>query len=594
MAQLLSPLQPALADQAAIPDTARQTARENEPESAAVPARTTALAASAAALVAPLALSACGGGGSGGASPGVPLSAGGGPTSGGGTTPGAPSITSEQAARFLVQAAFAATDAQIARVQTLGYSAWIDEQFAMPRTLSHWDWMDAKGYQVVANVDNFAGFENSLWRKLIASPDALRQRMTLALSEIFVVSVLGLPVSWRGFLAAGYVDMLEANAFGTYRQLLQDVTLSPAMGVYLNTRGNQKANPATGRVPDENYAREVMQLFSIGLLELETDGTLKGGRAQETYNAQTIAALAQVFTGWDLDGVNRTEAGYTRRPMVNLPARHETGAKTFLGVTVAAGTAAATSLQVALDTLARHPNVGPFISRQLIQRLVSSSPSPAYVGRVAAAFNDNGQGQRGDLKAVIKAILLDEEARRDPTTADTTRGRLQEPVARFIQWARTFGLSSTTDLWNIGSLSDPATRLGQSPMRSPTVFNFFRPGYVPPNTELGKLGITAPEFEITDESTTVGWVNFAQTFVVSGVGETRPNYGAEVALASDPPALVQRVVRLLAPGSISASTQTLITQAVATLPAVTDANRLNRVYAAVLLVLAAPEYLVQA
>ena len=594
MAQLLSPLQPALADQAAIHDTARQTARENEPESAAVPARTTALAASAAALAAPLALSACGGGGSGGASPGVPLGVGGGPTSGGGTTPGVPSITPEQAARFLVQAAFAATDAQIARVQTLGYSAWIDEQFAMPRTLSHWDWMDAKGYQVVANVDNFAGFENSLWRKLIASPDALRQRMTLALSEIFVVSLLGLPVSWRGFLAAGYVDTLEANAFGTYRQLLQDVTLSPAMGVYLNTRGNQKANPATGRVPDENYAREVMQLFSIGLLELETDGTLKGGRAQETYNAQTIGALAQVFTGWDLDGVNRTEAGYTRRPMVNLPARHETGAKTFLGVTVAAGTAAATSLQVALDTLARHPNVGPFISRQLIQRLVSSSPSPAYVGRVAAAFNDNGQGQRGDLKAVIKAILLDEEARRDRTTADTTRGRLQEPVARFIQWARTFGLSSTTDLWNIGSLSDPATRLGQSPMRSPTVFNFFRPGYVPPNTELGKLGITAPEFEITDESTTVGWVNFAQTFVVSGVGETRPNYGAEVALASDPPALVQRVVRLLAPGSISASTQTLITQAVATLPAVTDANRLNRVYAAVLLVLAAPEYLVQA
>ncbi len=594
MAQPLSPLQPAPADQAAATDTARQTARENEPELAAVPARTTALAASAAALAAPLALSACGGGGSGGASPGVPLSAGGGPTSGGGTTPGVPSITPEQAARFLVQAAFAATDAQIARVQTLGYSAWIDEQFAMPRTLSHWDWMDAKGYQVVANVDNFAGFENSLWRKLIASPDALRQRMTLALSEIFVVSLLGLPVSWRGFLAAGYVDTLEANAFGTYRQLLQDVTLSPAMGVYLNTRGNQKANPATGRVPDENYAREVMQLFSIGLLELETDGTLKGGRAQETYNAQTIGALAQVFTGWDLDGVNRTEAGYTRRPMINLPARHETGAKTFLGVTVPAGTAAATSLQVALDTLARHPNVGPFISRQLIQRLVSSSPSPAYVGRVAAAFNDNGQGQRGDLKAVIKAILLDEEARRDPTTADTTRGRLQEPVARFIQWARTFGLSSPTDLWNIGSLSDPATRLGQSPMRAPSVFNFFRPGYVPPNTELGKLGITAPEFEITDESTTVGWVNFAQTFVVSGVGETRPNYGAEVALASDPPALVQRVVRLLAPGSISASTQTLITQAVATLPAVTDANRLNRVYAAVLLVLAAPEYLVQA
>jgi hypothetical protein len=166
-------------------------------------------------------------------------------------------------------------------------------------------------------------------------------------------------------------------------------------------------------------------------------------------------------------------------------------------------------------------------------------------------------------------------------------------MARFIQWARTFSLGSPTDLWNIGSTADPATRLGQSPMRSPSVFNFFRPGYVPPNTELGRRGITAPEFDIADESTTVGWVNFAQTFVVSGVGETRPAYTAEMALASDAAALVQRVARLLAPGSLSGSTQALITQAVGAMPAATDANRLNRVYAAVLLVLAAPEYLVQ-
>ncbi|NBT10674.1 MAG: DUF1800 domain-containing protein [Betaproteobacteria bacterium] len=533
-----------------------------------------------------MALAACGGGGSGGTtSTPLPLA----------FSPAvSETITRERAARFLIQAAFAATDAQIARVQTLGYSAWLDEQFAMPRSLSNWDWMDSKGYHVVANVDNFNGLENTLWRKLISSPDALRQRMTLALSEIFVVSLLGLPVSWRGFLAAGYVDLLEAQAFGNYRQLLQDVTLSPAMGVYLNMRGNQKANAATGRLPDENYAREVMQLFSIGLVELETDGTLKGGRAQETYNAQTIAQLARVFTGWDLDGLNRTEAGYTRRPMVNLPVRYDTDAKTVLGTSIAAGVPAAQALQMTLDTLAHHPNVAPFISRQLIQRLVSSAPSPAYVGRVAAVFNDNGQGQRGDFKAVIKAILLDEEARRDPSPTDTTRGRLQEPMVRFIQWARTFSLGSPTDLWNIGSLSDPVTRLGQSPMRSPTVFNFFRPGYVPPNTELGKRGITAPEFDITDESTTVGWVNFAQTFVVSGVGETRPNYAAELALAADAAALVQRVAKLLAPDSLSVASQNLITQAVGALPAVTEANRLNRVYAAVLLVLAAPEYLVQA
>ena len=241
------------------------------------------------------------------------------------------------------------------------------------------------------------------------------------------------------------------------------------------------------------------------------------------------------------------------------------------------------------------PNRPSAASRRRRSSIIfSSAPSPAYVGRVAAVFNDNGQGQRGDFKAVIKAILLDEEARRDPSPTDTTRGRLQEPMVRFIQWARTFSLGSPTDLWNIGSLSDPATRLGQSPMRSPTVFNFFRPGYVPPNTELGKRGITAPEFDITDESTTVGWVNFAQTFVVSGVGETRPNYAAELALAADAAALVQRVAKLLAPDSLSVASQNLITQAVGALPAVTEANRLNRVYAAVLLVLAAPEYLVQA
>ena len=303
-----------LADSAVAPPAPRQGVDQHQPQAGSG-------AAAGLAVIAAASLAACGGGGSAAPSTSTPSAV---------LPPTGEAITAERAARFLIQAAFAATDGQIARVQTLGYSAWIDEQFAMPRSLSNWDWMDSKGYQVVANVDNFNGFENSLWRKLISSPDGLRQRMTLALSEIFVVSVVGLPVSWRGFLAAGYVDLLESHAFGNYRQLLQDVTLSPAMGVYLNMRGNQKANAATGRVPDETYAREVMQLFSIGLVELELDGALKGGKAQETYNAQTIGQLARVFTGWDLDGSNRTEAGYTRRPMVNLPARYDTDAKNVL------------------------------------------------------------------------------------------------------------------------------------------------------------------------------------------------------------------------------------------------------------------------
>lgn len=547
------------------------------------------------AAAAAAALSGCGGGGSASpqsAAPAGGTSAGTATTPGTGSTTAAEPITRAQAARFLAQAAFAATDAQIARVQAVGYSAWLDEQFAAPRSTGHWDWMVEKGYQVAANVDNFNGLDNSLWRKLIASPDALRQRVTLALSEIFVVSMAGVPVGWRGFIVAAYADLLEDRAFGTYRELLQAITLSTGMGVYLNMRGNQKANPATGREPDENYAREVLQLFSIGLVELNLDGTPRGTNPRETYNAQTIGELARVFTGWDFDGFSRTDAAWTRRPMVNLPLRHDDGAKTVLGTAIPAGTPAPVSLRLALDAIAAHPNVAPFLSRQLIQRLVSSAPSGAYVERVARVFNDNGQGVRGDLRAVVKAILLDEEARREPSPADTTRGRLSEPLVRFIQWARTFGLRSPTELWNIGILSDPATRLGQSPMRAASVFNFFRPGYVPPNSELGRLGLTAPEFQLANEITAVGWVNFAQTFVAAGVGETRPTYTAELAVADDAAALVRRVALLLAADSLPAASLNLITQAVSTMAATTEAGRLNRVYAAVLLVLASPQYLV--
>jgi uncharacterized protein (DUF1800 family) len=537
----------------------------------------TATLASVAALSATLA--ACGGGGGAETSPVSP-------------TPPAPP-TAAEAARFLGQAAFAATDAQIARVQALGTGGWLDEQFKLARSQGHHDWMLAQGLAVSTNINNFAGTDNTLWRKLVSSPDALRQRVTLALSEIFVISMTGLPVAWRGFVAAAYMDTLEANAFGTYRNLLQAVTLSPGMGVYLNMRGNQKENPATGRVPDENYAREVLQLFSIGLLELNTDGSLRNGVATDTYGQDTITGLAKVFTGWDFDGFTRQDPSWAQRPMVFNAALHSPSEKRFLGVTIAAGTDGRTALQTALDTIAAHPNVGPFIGRQLIQRLVTSQPSAAYVGRVAAVFNDNGAGLRGDLQAVVRAVLLDDEARRAPQPGELTRGRLREPMQRFVQWARSFGLASPTGRWNIGNLSDPATRLGQSPLRAPSVFNFFRPGYVPPNSALGSQGITAPEFQITNESTVVAWANFAQGFVAGGVGETRPDYAAELALADDATALVNRVALLLAGSALAADTLAALSSAVASISAATDAGRRNRVYAAVHLVLCAPEYLVQ-
>ena len=533
-------------------------------------------------------LAACGGGGGGATDPSPPA------------PPPVPAMISRaEAARFLGQAAFAATDAGISRVQALGYAGWLDEQMALPRNTGHVDWMLARGYADVVNLTSFNGTDNSLWRKLIGAPDALRQRVTLALSEIFVVSMAGLPLPWRGFLAAAYMDVLEAHAFAPYRDLLGAVTLSPGMGVYLNLRGNQKGDAATGRQPDENYAREVLQLFSIGLVVLAPDGTPRAGPTPgstiDTYDQTTISGLARVFTGWDFDGFNRNEPGYVQRPLLHIASRHDMGAQTFLGTTIAAGTDGITAMRLALDTIAAHPNVGPFIGRQLIQRLVASQPSAAYVARVSAVWADNGAGVRGDLKAVIKAVLLDSEARVLPTdsTALRTRGKLREPVQRLVQWARSFGLASPTDLWNLGNLSDPATRLGQSPLRSPSVFNFFRPGYVPPNSALGTLGITAPEFQITNESSVVGWANTMQGVVANGIGETRPDYSAELALAADAPALVARIALLLAGDGLDADTLATITGAVASISAASDAGKLNRVRAAIHLVLCAPDYLVQ-
>lgn len=503
-----------------------------------------------------------------------------------------------EAARFLLQAGLVATAADITRVKTLGYGGWIDEQMAMAFSQSRWDWLVAQGYNDPTRFRQIqAGLDNMIWRKLIASPDHLRQRIVLALSEIFVISPAGLPVGWRQFICAAYLDLLEANCFGTFRALLEAVTLSCGMGVYLNMRGNQKEDPATGRLPDENYAREVLQLFSIGLQELNADGTPRrnaSGQPIETYDQSTVTGLARVFTGWDFATTGpllSAAPDRMRLPMTFFPSRHSTATKTFLGVTVAAGTDGRSALRVALDTIANHRNVGPFISRQLIQRLVTSNPSPAYVARIAAVFDNNGRGVRGDLKAVIRALLLDPEARSVPTTPEA--GKVREPVLRFVQWARTFGATSPTNQWNIGDTTDASRRLGQSPLRAASVFNFFRPGYVPPNSALGARGLVAPELQITNESSVVGYANFMQAVIPAGVGEVRAIYTAELPFASDASALTERYAILLAGGGLSATTKASIARAVGSIAATTDAGRLNRIYAAILLVMCSPEYIVQ-
>jgi uncharacterized protein (DUF1800 family) len=506
--------------------------------------------------------------------------------------------TEVQASRFLAQASLGSTRRDIARVREVGYAGWVDEQLAMPVISSRWEWLKSKGYDAAANKFNIAGFDNVAWRWLISSPDSLRQRVTFALSEIVVIGVDGLENAggWKAFGGAAWLDMLDANAFGNLRNLLQQVSTSLQMGSFLTFRGNAKASATTGAVPDENYARELLQLFMIGLVELNLDGTprLVNGQPIETYTQTDISGLARVFTGWDIDyaGANNDIPDHHRRPMLQVPSRYETGAKTFLGLTIPAGTEATKSLTMALDHLYAHTNVPPFWSRQLIQRLVTSNPSPAYVERVARVFQNDGTGQRGNLSAVVRAILLDVEARTDSPSDQPMAGKVREPILRLLAWARAWGVRSASDNWAMGNTSDPATRLGQSPLRSPSVFNFFRPAYVPPNSAFSSSGLVAPELQLTNESTVAGYLNFMQTLVAGSISDIVPDYSTLLTLADSPAALVTEINTVMAAGQLSAATQTLIVGAINAMSRANDAAMRQRVNAAMLLVLATPEFVV--
>lgn len=531
-------------------------------------------------------LAACGGGGGSSPTP-TPTS----PT----PTPTAALPSAIQASRFLGQATMGATKAEIEKVRGAGYEAWLNEQFAMQRETTHFDWLVTSGYATAAYINNEAIFDASLWRQLITGKDQLRQRVGLALSEIIVVGIGGLTHSWRSFATAAYFDILLDNAFGNFRTLIEQISLNPAMGQFLTFLGNRKGNPANGSQPDENYARELMQLFTMGVQKLNSDGTVQtaGGAAQETYSQADVSGLARVFTGFILDGADNTTPERMRRPMVQQPNQHETGVKTFLGTTIPAGTDGNASLTAALDTIFAHPNVPPFISKQLIQRLVTSNPSPAYVARVAAVFRNNGSGARGDLKAVVRAILLDAEARNDGASAAASFGKLREPIVRLTGWARAFNANSPSNAWPIGDTSNPTNRLAQSPGRSPSVFNFFRPGYSPPNTALSQQSLVAPEFQIATEPSVVAYVNYMAGLVANGAGDLKADYSVIAALAGDAQALVDEVNLVLAAGQLGSATVATIKGAVESVAATATNGAANRVNIAILLTLASPEFIVQ-
>ena len=513
-----------------------------------------------------LTLAACGGGGASSPPPGPP------------PPPPPPPITKAEAYQFLNQSTFGATEAEADRVITMGYEAWIDDQLRQPASLQlpHLFSLPPPTFPFELQPDRV-----DIWfRNALFGQDQLRQRVAFALSEIMVVSQLG-ALNNAPWSLASYYDMLAAGAFGNYRDLIEDVTLHPSMGVYLSMLGNEKPNPALNIRPDENYARELMQLFSIGLVELNNDGSQKlDGNNQPipTYDQAIIEGFAHVYTGWTYAGAPSFEQARPTVqnqvvPMQLYPDFHDTGPKLLLnGVTLPARNDGNQDLADALDNIFNHPNVGPFIAIRLIQRLTTSNPSPGYINRVANVFNNDGTGTRGNLGAVVKAILMDPEARPDmPMEID---GKLKEPLLRVTQLWKNYDAASASGRYPFGFAY---ILLGQGPLQSPSVFNFFSPFYAPPG-EIRNASLVAPELQIATEYLNTQFTNymFIQAFVYNSENPDMSDpanedivvidVSEEMAIADDADALIDRVAGKLLGGRISDALRTELAGMLAIIP----------------------------
>lgn len=510
-------------------------------------------------------LSACSGGGdSSSSTPTAPA-----PSTPAPTTPSTPTpvpplvppptetdISVAEGARFLRQASFGLADGDVEALQAIGYEAWIDAQITAPASsqLLHL-------VSLPEPENNFEGQSNRLeafFLHALKNDDQLRQRMAFALSEIMVVSDDGILFNAPGGLAS-YYDMLSSFAFGNFRELMEAVTLHPAMGVYLSMLGNEKPDLARNIRPDENYARELLQLFTIGLVELNLDGTPRldtNGQMIPTFNQSIVEGFAHVNTGWTFAGspsFSNPRFNFVM-PMQAFADFHDSGEKRLLnGVVLPAGQTPEQDLEDALDNIFQHSNIAPFVSRRLIQRFTSANPSPAYVERVATIFNDNGSGARGDLGAVVKAILLDQEAR--SASVGGEGGKLVEPLLRLVALWRAFDAAAADGrYW----YPQPNIAFAQAPLRSPSVFNFFSPDYAPAG-ELSSLGLVSPEMQITNETTTASVNNFLSFSIyirnssATNLNERaiKINIAPYLILASDTDKLIERIAEKLLGGVIS-------------------------------------------
>ena len=568
-------------------------------------------------------VTACGGGGGGSVIPPPP-------------PPPPPAVGKAEAFRFLNQASFGATEAEATRLIGLGdstnaYSRWIDAEVAKPAgtLLPYVEAAFPNPVPTGFNVSSLNAQRVEKWfENTLKGNDQLRQRVAFALSEIMVVSQVG-ALQNLPFATADFYDMLARDAFGDFRRLLEDVTLHPAMGVYLSMLGNQKAVAGTNLRPDENYARELMQLFAVGLVELNIDGSVKRDANNQpipTYNQNIIEGFARVYTGWKWECPSTTPnctfantraqlapgAGYNQiRPMRFYSDQHETGSKQVLNysgvtlpnATIPAGQTGAQDLAAALDNIFNHPTVGPFIAKQLIQKLVTSNPSPAYIQRVAEKFNNDGSGKRGNLEAVVRAVLLDAEARSAPSGGNA--GKVKEPLLRLTQFWRAYDSRAASGKYGVQNPNFPggvAAIFGQGPGQSPSVFNFFSPSYAPPG-EIATGNLVAPELQLATEYLNTQVTNFfwlqplLYTTRQTGLPADRMfnNTADEIALVADSEALVNRVAEKLlgGAGQMSATLKAETKAQVDRTPSTTDANNNLRVADAIYFILTSPEYALQ-
>jgi uncharacterized protein (DUF1800 family) len=554
--------------------------------------------------------------------------------------------SAKAAARFLIQAAFGPDQdssadpddvpQNVQQVMALGYSAWIDDQFTRPigyiQPFVDWAAANGQGIGLYGNWKEFSWWNRAMGVPKLrpddsstVTPDPLRQRVAFALSEILVASDRPEQLSVEQPGMANFYDLFEQHAFGNYHDLLLNVALHPVMGIYLSHLGNQKANPATNVFPDENFAREVMQLFSIGLWQLNPDGTrqLDGqGQPIPTYNNNDITELARVFTGLSF-GNNTNFDLYPRDftvPMKGWDAYHDLGAKTLIGgLHLPArgaspgniGAATMADVTAAIDNLFNHQNLGPFISYRLIQRLVTSNPSAAYIGRVAAAFANNGSGVRGDMKAVVKAILLDPEARDPAMISQPSWGKLREPVLRCVNLARAFNASAPSGYY---ALDQFALAVLQDPMNSPSVFNFFLPIYSP-SGPMSQQALAGPEFQIVNAASAVSGANYFWDHILSdlqywGAGNSNDavhlNLDPELAMvtsgdinsnvpsgALDPDPLLRRLDLVLTGGTLSPQEFQIIREAMLRINTGTWQWHRERLRMAIYLMTSSPEFNVQ-